>query len=236
VKFGGLLKTSLIDFPEKIGCVLFLSGCNYACPYCHNPALARGESIRAQGSGKDETDFMEFLEKRKGFLEGVVISGGEPTLQNDLPLLCARIKSMGYAVKIDTNGSRPGMIRGLIRQKLVDYIAMDIKTDPEAYTPLFAASSDAGALLSSIAIIMGSGIDYEFRTTCVRPLVDGQTIEKISTLIQGCRRYVLQAFHEAEILNRAFFDGLSPFYTPAEMEAFQSAARPHVQSCFIRGV
>ncbi|MBW1769313.1 MAG: anaerobic ribonucleoside-triphosphate reductase activating protein, partial [Deltaproteobacteria bacterium] len=130
--FGGLQKSSLIDYPGKLSCVLFLSGCNFDCPYCHNPGLVKGRfSDHAQF---EEKTVYDFLEKRRGFLDGVVVSGGEPTLQKDLVSLCEKLKEMGYPVKLDTNGSRPQVLRSLIDEGLVDYIAMDIKTDLLRYS------------------------------------------------------------------------------------------------------
>ena len=136
--FGGLQKNSLIDYPGKVSCVLFLSGCNFDCPYCHNPDLAKDSSLCPVLL--DEKAVFDFLQRRKGFLDGVVISGGEPTLQKDLLVLCKKIKELGYLIKLDTNGSRPQVIKRLIDEGLVDYIAMDIKTDPFHYSPLIAKS------------------------------------------------------------------------------------------------
>jgi len=131
---GGLHKNSLIDYPGKISCVIFLSGCNFDCPYCHNPELAKGRSLSTGYLSEDL--IFDFLGSRKGFLDGVVVSGGEPTLQKGLISFCEKIRLMDYPVKLDTNGSRPEVIKKLIDEDLVNYIAMDIKTDPSHYTPL----------------------------------------------------------------------------------------------------
>jgi pyruvate formate lyase activating enzyme len=138
---GGLQKSSLIDYPGKISCVLFLSGCNFACPYCHNPDLAMG----CVAANISEDSIYDFLERRREFLDGVVISGGEPTIQKDLIQLCRKIKQMGYPVKLDTNGSRPRVVQILIEEGLVDYIAMDIKTDTARYSSLMKKDAPRSA-------------------------------------------------------------------------------------------
>ena len=130
---GGMQKNSLIDYPGKLSSVIFFSGCNFDCPFCHNPELARGSA--ACQADLTASNICNFLEQRQGFLDGVVLSGGEPTLQNDLEELCIRIKGFGFPVKLDTNGSRPKVLEGLIEKKLVDYIAMDLKTDPVLFEP-----------------------------------------------------------------------------------------------------
>jgi pyruvate formate lyase activating enzyme len=232
VIFAGLQKNSFIDYPGKLSCVCFLSGCNFDCPYCHNPGLVKGES--STESEWDEKGFFCFLEERKGFLDGVVVSGGEPTLRNGLFSLCEKIKALGYPVKLDTNGSRPAVIEGLIRQELVDYIAMDIKTDPIRYPEFIQKDCDPSSILTSIRSIMESGVPYEFRTTCVRPIVDARTIETIAKTIQGASLYALQKFHDVEVLHPEFFQGIEAGYGDDEMAVFKSIAEPWVQTCMIR--
>jgi pyruvate formate lyase activating enzyme len=229
---GGLQKSSLIDYPGKLSCVCFVSGCNFRCPYCHNPDLVKGNTPNL--SPVDDQSFYAFLMKRKGLLDGVVISGGEPTLRKDLREICATIKTLGYPVKLDTNGSQPVVIKDLIQEGLVDYIAMDIKTDPLLYPSTIAKDCNPDQILSSIRIIMSSAPDYEFRTTCVRPMVDEAVMSKISRLIQGARLYVLQGFHSAKVLNPEFFEGIEPGYTQEEMAVLRSIAEPRVMSCMIR--
>ena len=229
--FGGFHKNSLIDYPGKISCVLFLSGCNFDCPYCHNPNLAKGSSTPCLS---ETGELYDFLEDRKAFLEGVVISGGEPTLENDLFSLCARIKEMGYPVKLDTNGSRPRVLKRLMEEDLVDYIAMDIKTDPFLYAPFIKGDCRPESILGSIEVIMGSGLPYEFRTTCVKPIVNAESIETIARIIQGARRYALQCFHETEVLHPEFFQDIDPRYDDDEMMDLQAIADPWVQECLVR--
>ena len=227
---GGLQKTSLIDFPGKVSCVCFVSGCNFRCPYCHNPDLVNhpGKAFL------DENSFFAFIRERQGFLDGVVLSGGEPTLQNDLPAFLSRIKREGYAVKLDTNGSRPRMIQDLVARRLVDYIAMDIKTDPSLYPLYMQREIDPDNIRSSIRLIMASDIPYEFRTTCVRPIVVAETVKTIVRLIQGCFLYVLQQFSRARVLQPDFFENRQAGYGQEEMMQLKAFAEPWVQKCIVR--
>ena len=232
MNIGGLLKNSTIDYPGKLSCGIFLSGCNFDCPYCHNPHLVTGCSGRA--AEFDPGDIYRFIENRKGFLDGVVISGGEPTLQEDLFDLCMHIKQMGYPVKLDTNGSRPWVIKQLIDEGLVDYIAMDLKTDPTKYATYIKPNCDMTSVLESIQVIMESTIAYEFRTTCVKPIVTAQIIENISRLIQGAAVYALQRFHKSEMLNPEFFRETNYEYTDDELLKLKAVAEPWVEQCILR--
>ena len=230
--FGGLQKNSLINFPGKVSCVLFLSGCNFNCPYCHNPDLAKGKP--ATSPPLDEAWICDFLDSHRGFLDGVVISGGEPTLQEDLPALCKKIKQMGYPIKLDTNGSRPKAIESLIDSGLVDYIAMDIKTDPFHYSPFIVKDCNPDHILTSIRLIMDSSLDYEFRTTCVKPIVDEKGIENIATLIDGANSYVLQRFRPRSVLHPEFFQKTGGDYDEEDLLALKSIADSWVKECTIR--
>ena len=232
MNIGGLLKNSIIDYPGKLSCGIFLSGCNFDCPYCHNPDLVKG-----CGGGSAEFDpgtVFRFIENRKGFLDGVVISGGEPTLQEDLFDLCRRIKNMGFPVKLDTNGSRPRVIKRLVDERLVDYIAMDLKTDPRWYATYIKANCNASAILASIEIIMESAIPYEFRTTCVKPIVTPEVIENVSRLINGARLYALQRFHKSRMLHPDFFKEINYEYTDDELTQLKAVADPWVKECIVR--
>ncbi|MDJ0915444.1 MAG: anaerobic ribonucleoside-triphosphate reductase activating protein [Desulfobacterales bacterium] len=232
MQLGGIHKNSLIDYPGKISCVLFTAGCNFDCPYCHNPELVRCESSCV--AMIEDQQVFDFLETRKSFLDGVVISGGEPTLQKELFDLCRIIKQMGFPVKLDTNGSRPEILAKLIEQSLVDYCAMDIKTDPYEYSPFIRKSQNPDKILDSIRILMESDVPHEFRTTCVKPFVTETVIEKIAKIIAGCRRYTLQAFHESEVLHPDFFAGRNFLYSRKELLKLKALAEPWVQECIIR--
>lgn len=228
--FGGIQKNSLIDYPGKISCVLFLSGCNFACPYCHNPDLVRNNSPLLL----EETEVYRFLESRRCFLDGVVVSGGEPTIYSGLKSLLKKIKKIGYSVKLDTNGSKPTVIKNLIDEGLVDYIAMDIKTDPVLYSFFVKYGCESADILSSIKIIMDSGIDFEFRTTCVRPFISRPVIEKISGIIKGAKLYVLQNFQNKNVLDPAFFAAEDCGFREDDMLELKAAAEPFVENCMIR--
>ena len=227
---AGLQKNSFIDYPGKISCVLFTTGCNFVCPYCHNADLARGEY--PQQLGLDE--ITAFLRSRQGMLQGVVITGGEPTLHSWVVDLCEVIKSLDYPVKLDTNGSRPAVLDRLLQNKLVDFVAMDIKASLEAYDPFCRLPRIQEALSESIRRIMESAPDYEFRTTCVKPIVNEETIGNIAGIIRGARIYALQGYHESEVLHPEFFQDVNPRYDEEEMMALKAVADPWVQECLVR--
>jgi len=229
---GGLQKSSLVDYPGKLSSVIFFSGCNFDCPYCHNPELARG--CTTCPADLTTANICHFLEQRQGFLDGVVVSGGEPTLQNDLADLCRKIKGLGYPLKLDTNGSRPRVLEHLIDEKLVDYIAMDLKTDPLLYKSYIKPDCGPDPILASIRILMESGIDYEFRTTCVKPIVTLETIENMSHLIQGARLYALQRFRNNDVLHPEFFRGVENEYSDEELIQLKAIVAKWVENCIIR--
>lgn len=229
---GGIQKNSLIDYPRKLSCVLFVSGCNFNCPYCHNPQLLKGGYSK---KAFDEKAFYEFLENRRGFIDGVVISGGEPTLQKEFPLLCRKIKQMGYLIKLDTNGSKPKTIKFIIDEGLADYIAMDIKSDPLRYPPAIAKIYDPAQILASIETIMGSGIAYEFRTTCIKPIVDEKSIINIVKTIKGAKLYALQRFRDDNgVLYPRFFTQTGAGHSKDELGKLKAAAEPWVKKCIVR--
>ena len=228
---GGWHKVSLIDYPGKVSCVLFTSGCNFNCPYCHNPQLAK----RGRRSFFiDEQTICDYLDDRKKLLEGVVISGGEPTICRDLICLCKKVKLIGYPIKLDTNGSRPQVIKELIENGLIDYIAMDIKTDPFHYSPFIKKGQNPDQILASVQIIMESAIAHEFRTTCVKPFVDARIIKDIAKKIEGAMLYALQSFNNLKVLHPEFFKATKPGYEEDELMDLKLLAEPWVKSCIIR--
>jgi pyruvate formate lyase activating enzyme len=230
--FGGIQKNSLIDYPGKNSCVLFFAGCNFRCPYCHNPNLIKAERLRSCFS--DDESAFNFIKERKGFLEGVVLSGGEPTIQKNLFSLCKKIKRIGYPIKLDTNGSQPQVLKRLIKESLVDYIAMDIKADLSHYSPIMEKNHNPDNILASIEHIMVSAMDYEFRTTCVKPFVDANIIRNIAKIIEGAKLYVLQPFNNANVLDPKFFTAADPGYERNELLYLKSIARPWVKRCIVR--
>jgi pyruvate formate lyase activating enzyme len=231
---GGLQRHSLIDYPGRVSCVCFLQGCNFRCPYCHNPDLVSRKNPSAELLS--DKAFFEFLETRKGLLDAVVVSGGEPTLEEHLPAFCERIKEMGFSVKLDTNGSRPGVIRDLLKNSVLDYIAMDLKTEPERYPALVNGRFVLEDLLESIGVLLESSIQYEFRTTCVRPFVDASVMRRMARLIGGAEKYVLQAFRRSRMLDPDFFEGVEPGYAEEGMLELKAVAAPFVKDCSIRGL
>jgi len=188
---GGLIKFSLIDYPQKMSAVIFTQGCNFRCPYCHNPELVLPEKYNQPIL---EEDVIEFLKKRRTQLEGVVITGGEPTIQKGLPGFLRRIRNLGYLIKLDTNGSNPDLIRELIDKGLVNYIAMDVKAPLEKYHMLTKADDSNKWIEESIDAIITSGIDHEFRTTLVDSLLTQEDITQIKDLVKGTKNYRLQDF------------------------------------------
>lgn len=214
MKIGGLQKVTLIDFPGRISCTVFLSGCNYLCPWCHNPELVLSELIKKH-SPISSKDFFQFLKERRKLLEGACIGGGEPTIHPDLPEFCQKIKKLGYQIKLDTNGSNPKMLKDLIERKLIDYIAVDIKAPKEKYSEAIGFKGCINNYLldkieKSIDILKDGKIDYEFRTTLIPNLLNREDILSIAQWIRPAKRYVLQNFRAGKTIS-AEFERTNPF-------------------------
>ena len=243
---GGFQKNSLIDFPGTIACVVFTRGCNFICPYCHNPDLVAGSAlphgddgtgngIQNQNTGWNQQEILSFLEKRKGMLEGVVITGGEPTLQADLEGFINTLRQMGYKIKLDTNGTRPKIVGRILDQHLVDYIAMDVKTDPDHYSLVMKQPDQLNRVMESIALIMTKAPAYEFRTTCARPFVSPEIMKNIGEMIRGAASYVLQpCSRDVAVLDYNFTQEENHFLTQGEIEELKAAISPYVPNTRIR--
>jgi len=208
VKIGGIQKLSLIDYPGKICAIIFTQGCNFRCPYCHNPELVLPQMY---GEIIPEEDIFGFLQKRKGSLDGVEITGGEPLLHKDIGVFLRKIKQMDYTVKLDTNGSFPNRLKDIIRNRLADYIAMDIKAPLEKYNFIAGVKVNTEDIKKSIRIIVRSGLDYHFRTTVVKGLLTIKDIKQIRRLVkkEGGQRHTLQKFRfSGKILDNSLLERL----------------------------
>ena len=195
MRIGGLQKLTLLDYPGKVACTVFLSGCNLRCPYCHNPGLVLPEQI--EGSEIPEAEVLSFLERRKGKLDGVCITGGEPTLQPELPEFLEKLRRLGYAVKLDTNGTNPAMLKALLQERVLDYVAMDIKNSPSRYAETCGGIDCLSRVRESAALLMDGTVDYEFRTTVCAPLPTPRDMEELGRWLKGARRYFLQPFADS---------------------------------------
>lgn len=226
----GLQKLSLVDFPGKVAATVFTGGCNLRCPFCHNASLV----LPGRGtSALDAGGVLDFLASRRGLLDGVVLSGGEPLLQPDAADFLAEVKAMGFAVKLDTNGCHPDALADILDRRLADYVAMDIKNSLEKYPwTVGVPGFDTAPVERSARLLMEGPADYEFRTTLVRPFHEVGDMETIGRWLRGARRYYLQAFVDSGDLVGG---GCAPF-TPEEMEGFLQAARPFFQSAALRGL
>lgn len=198
MKTGGLQKVSLIDYPGRISAVVFSQGCNFRCPYCHNPELV---DPLLYGPCIGEEEILNFLEKRRGKLDAVTITGGEPTAQPDLADFIKEIRAKDFLVKIDTNGSNPDLLENLIENKLINYIAMDIKGPLTRYGKITGTHIRPEVIKRSIKAVMSSGVPYEFRTTVVKPLLRKDDVFEIGKLIKNARLYVLQSFISSKHLD-----------------------------------
>ena len=229
---SGLQKVTLLDFPGRVACTVFTGGCNFRCPFCQNASLVLPEKLAAYPGGEDAV--LRFLEQRRGLLDGVAITGGEPLLHAELPAFLGRVRAMGYQIKVDTNGAFPERLKALVGDGLVDMVAMDVKNAPELYAKTAGLRElDFSAIERSRDYLLSGVVPYEFRTTVVRGLHTEERLLETARWISGAEAYFLQGFRsEGDLLSGA---GLGAF-TPEEMRAFAEAVRPIVPAVQLRGV
>lgn len=231
MKIGGLQKLTLLDFPGHVACTVFFAGCDLRCPFCHNAPLVTDID---DGGAIDEAEFFAFLEKRRGILDGVAITGGEPLLRADLEAFIRRIRALGYAVKLNTNGTHPSRLSDLIGKGLLDYVAMDVKNSREKYAATCGVAVDTDKIDESIKTIIKSGVPHEFRTTVVAEMHTEADVAKIGEWIAGADAYYLQQFRDSGALvgDASQMNAVSS----AEMERYAAAARKCVGKVELRGV
>jgi len=245
MRINGLQKTTLLDYPGRVACTVFLGGCDLRCPFCHNAGLVLDPDNEPY---IDEAELFSFLNKRKGILDGVCITGGEPLMQMETIGLIKRIKSMGFSVKIDTNGTFPERLKELTDVGLLDYIAMDVKSSLKNYPKAVGLRSfDTACIERSAKHIMTCGVDYEFRTTAAKGLINKDDFIEIGKWLNGAKRYFIQAFRDGESLiyktARSDESGRMPLpipqlaeFTAEELHAFAEAVRPCFGEVGVRGV
>lgn len=229
MKIHGLQKMTLLDFPGHVACTVFIGGCDLRCPFCHNFELVDGTAKPVM----DDEELIRFLSGRKGLLDGVAFTGGEPLINPGLPELIKKIREMGFAVKLDTNGCHPDALEKLLRDGLVDYVAMDIKNSPAKYAVTSGLDElDLTPVLASVSLLLKSGIDYEFRTTVIKEFHEEKDFEEIGKMISGARRYFLQAFTDRDSV--PFGNLHAP--DKDEMERFAAVSRAFVPETELRGI
>lgn len=243
---GGLQKFSLLDYPGKLSAIVFTQGCNFRCQFCYNPRLvwparvsklkySRGASSEQQKVHPkiNQDDFFVFLKNRAGKLDAVVITGGEPCLQKDLPQFIRQIKEFGYLVKLDTNGSQPEVLAKLIKEKLLDYLAMDLKAPGGKYGQVTGTEVDFNKITKSVKIIMASGLPYEFRTTVAPDLLTKDDISEIGKIIKGAEKWYLQNFKSQSDLVNQELKGKVP-YNQRQMNEMAEIGCQYVKRCEVR--
>lgn len=230
LKIGGLEKVSLLDYPGKVSSVLFTYGCNLRCPFCHNPELVihpLGKDVKLK-----EDEVLDYLQERKGLIDAVVITGGEPLIYKDIDLFIEKIKKMGFLVKLDTNGFFPKELKELLKKDLLDYIAMDVKWAEDSYVEFSKDKKAVEKVKESIKIIMSSGIDYEFRTTFVKGIHDIEDGEKITSMIPNAMKYYIQNFRSGKTIDETL--DTSNSFTEKELKEILRGAKKHIKSSYIR--
>ena len=229
MKILGLQKMTLLDYPGKVACTVFLGGCDLRCPFCHNAELLTG----AMPPVLDDQGLLAFLDRRRGLLDGVCVTGGEPLLREDLPALLRAIREKGFLVKLDTNGTHPDRLRAVIGDGLVDYVAMDVKNSPERYAETVGLPAfDPAPVRESVALLLGGAVDYEFRTTVVREFHDVASFAAIGPWLAGARHYFLQPFVDRETVPRRGLGAPSE----ADLARYLDIVRKWIPAAETRGV
>ena len=229
MQIAGLQKSSLVDYPSKIAAVIFTLGCNFRCPYCHNPNI-----LTAVSTNKlfDEAAVLDFLNSRSGKLDAVVVSGGEPTLQKNIVTFFEKIKNLGFLTKLDTNGTSPEILKQLIAHRLLDYVAMDIKAPIDKYSQIACVNVDTKKIEQSIELLKSSGIEYEFRTTTVASQLNFIDFEKIGQMLKGSKTYYLQKFKPEVTLNPQFTHRKT--YSDEEFYKIKTMLSAYIKNVYVR--
>lgn len=229
MKIHGLQKMTLLDFPGRVACTVFLAGCDFRCPFCHNSDLLDAGAPAEM----DDAALLAFLEKRRGLLDGVAFTGGEPLLRPELPELLRKIRALGYPVKLDTNGNHPAKLKAVVDEGLVDYVAMDVKNAPERYADTVGLEAfDISRVQESLDFLLSGAVDYELRTTVVDELHDDDSFRAIALWIKGAKRYYLQCFTDRGSVLQ------SGLHAPGEedLRRYRSLVSPYVERAEIRGI
>lgn len=227
MKFGGLQKLTLLDYPNKIACTVFTVGCNFRCPFCHNNSL-----VSDSAENVTTEQIMQFLNKRKNVLEGVCLTGGEPLLQSDVVEFLTEVKKLGYLVKLDTNGAYPHKLKQLVQSGLVDYVAMDIKNSPSCYAQTVGANVDISAIEESVNFLKSGVVDYEFRTTVTGNFHNDQSMEEMGRWLVGAKVVYLQQFVDSGDL----IDPTTTGCDVATLKRYQQILQKYVDNVQLRGV
>lgn len=229
MRIQGLQKLTLLDYPGRTACTVFLSGCNFRCPFCHNAPLLQGDT----GDAMDEDELLMFLQKRQGVLDGVAVTGGEPLLRQELPSLLEKIKALGYAVKLDTNGAFPEQLETIVQAGLADYVAMDVKNSPERYAQTIGVCEpELTPVFKSVSFLLRGTVAYEFRTTAVAELHDDASFQKLGDWLAGAERYFIQCFEPRETVLKAELHAPAP----EQLRHWAELVRPKIPNVALRGI